>query len=126
MEICQRLVPQLELVPIFKLQMKLWKFRHIQAECQDVFVDQASLGHFVEMLLNEDRALEGTPRRFAWVSLVVPLLGDIELLLLDADEHIGKKIALKLLPRHLVLTNAQSAIQSKLAESKAFQSALFT
>lgn len=110
MEICQCLVLQFELVLIFKFQMKLWKFRYIQVECQDVFVDQVSFGYFVEMFFNEDRVFEGIFCRFVWVFLVVLLLGDIEFFFFDVDEYIGKKIVFKFLLCYFVFINVQSVI----------------
>ena len=69
------------------------------------------------MLLNEDGTFEGATGRLLRQPVLVPLsrlLGN--LLLLNADEHLGEQEAPKLLPGHLVLAHPKSSVQSQLAE----------
>jgi len=92
------LLPQFELVAVLEAQVEPGELRDRQAEGENVLVHGRRLGQLVEVLLDEDGALQGAARRLAGPADVFPLSRACVLLLLDADEHLGEQEALELLP----------------------------
>ena len=69
------------------------------------------------MLLDQNRAFEGAAGGTTSLAVLVVLIGiAIDLLLLDADEHLAKEEALELLPRLAVFAHTQHPVQTELAK----------
>ena len=68
----------------------------------------------LEMLLDQNRALERTPRVSRFVIILAAMVAD--LLLFDADKHLREQVALQVLPRFTVFTDSHLSMQAKLSE----------
>jgi hypothetical protein len=116
-QIQEGLVPQLKLVPVVELEVELGQLVDSEAQGENILIKIAGFRHFVQVALDEDRALEsasGGLDRTATAVVICHVMGN--LLLLDANEHLAKEIAFQLLPGNLVLAYAERTIQTELAK----------